>query len=106
MYKLNVFLPFTEFAESQGTSTFYELSGGLQCKEMKTIYVIFVESASSKKKGGSIKKALFGFYGDSPRNKLTMIWGFFFTACKVIVLSDAKGIFSQRYRLKIVQSKR
>lgn len=77
---------------------FYELSGGLQCTEMKTIYVISIESASSKQTGGNIKKALFVFYGDSPRNKWTMIW-IFFTACKVMVLSDVKGIVFQRYRL-------
>lgn len=78
---------------------FYELSGGLQCTEMKTIYVISVESASSKKTGGkTLKKPCLFFYGDSPRNKLTMIW-VFFTACKVMVLSDIKGIVSQRYRL-------
>lgn len=35
---------------------FYELSGGLQCTEMKTIYVISVESASSKKTGGKTLK--------------------------------------------------
>lgn len=35
---------------------FYELSGGLQCTEMKTIYVISVESAGSKNRGGKTLK--------------------------------------------------
>lgn len=34
-----------------------------------------------------------------------MVWGFF-AACKVIVLTDAKGMFSQMYGLKKLQSKR
>lgn len=106
MYKLNIFSPFTEFAESQETSTFYELSGGLQCKEKKTIHVIFVESASSKKRrGGTLKKLCLVFM--VTLLGINWLWyGGFFTACKVVVLTDAKGIFSQRYGLKIVQSKR
>jgi len=35
---------------------FYELSGGLQCAEMRTIYVISVESVDSKKAGGETLK--------------------------------------------------
>lgn len=36
--------------------TFYELSGGLQYTEMKTVYVISILSADSKKMGENLEK--------------------------------------------------